>query len=68
VQRFINEDPIDLASGDMNFYAYVFEAPTNYIDPTGLYSMEEFVADLPTLPQGLVDSVVGFGDAFYCQN
>lgn len=64
LNRFIGEDPLELASGDTNFYAYVFDSPINYVDPSGLYSIDELVADLPTLPQGLVDSVVGFGDAF----
>jgi RHS repeat-associated protein len=35
LQRFISEDPIGFKSGDMNVYAYVFNAPTNLVDPSG---------------------------------
>jgi RHS repeat-associated protein len=34
--RFISEDPIGLAGGDINIYAYVGNSPTNYKDPSGL--------------------------------
>src|ERR1700731_1613618 len=34
--RFLNEDPAGFQSGDMNFYAYVFNFPTGWIDPFGL--------------------------------
>jgi hypothetical protein len=33
--RFISEDPIGIDSGDTNLYAYVFNNPTTFIDPTG---------------------------------
>lgn len=36
LQRFISEDPIGLAGGDVNFYAYVGNSPTRYNDPSGL--------------------------------
>jgi RHS repeat-associated protein len=35
-QRFISEDPIELAGGDPNLYAYVFNRPLGYVDPLGL--------------------------------
>jgi RHS repeat-associated protein len=35
IQRFIGEDPIGLAGGDPNLYAYVSNSPTNLIDPFG---------------------------------
>jgi uncharacterized protein RhaS with RHS repeats len=35
LQRFISEDPIEFAGGDVNFYAYVSGDPINYSDPTG---------------------------------
>jgi RHS repeat-associated protein len=35
LQRFISEDPIGLASGDTNPYAYVFNQPTVLVDPIG---------------------------------
>ena len=34
-QRFINLDPIRLASGDFNFYRYVGNDPVNFVDPSG---------------------------------
>ena len=36
LKRFITEDPIRFASGDVNFYRYVGNNLTNYIDPLGL--------------------------------
>jgi RHS repeat-associated protein len=39
LQRFVSEDPIRFADGDVNLYAYVLNAPTVYIDPLGLVTM-----------------------------
>ncbi|MGH7303819.1 MAG: RHS repeat-associated core domain-containing protein [Candidatus Rokuibacteriota bacterium] len=36
LQRFISEDPIEFAGGDVNLYAYVANNPTAHTDPTGL--------------------------------
>ncbi|MGH8006877.1 MAG: RHS repeat-associated core domain-containing protein, partial [Candidatus Binatia bacterium] len=35
LQRFISEDPIGFAGGDVNLYAYAFNNPVNFTDPTG---------------------------------
>ena len=35
IGRFISEDPLGFSAG-INFYEYVFNAPTNLIDPSGL--------------------------------
>jgi RHS repeat-associated protein len=35
VQRFISEDPIEYAAGDLNLHQYVFGAPTTLTDPSG---------------------------------
>jgi RHS repeat-associated protein len=35
--RFISEDPIGFAAGDVNLYGYVENDPVNGTDPTGLY-------------------------------
>jgi RHS repeat-associated protein len=35
--RFIAEDPIGFKAGDPNLYRYVHNAPTRYVDPTGLF-------------------------------
>jgi RHS repeat-associated protein len=34
--RFISEDPIGLDGDDVNFYTYVWNRPTNFVDPGGL--------------------------------
>jgi RHS repeat-associated protein len=36
--RFINEDPLGFEGSGPNFYAYVFDNPTNLVDPFGLES------------------------------
>jgi hypothetical protein len=35
LQRFISEDPIAFNGGDPNLYAYVFNRPVSFRDPTG---------------------------------
>ena len=36
LQRFISEDPIGFAGGDINFYGYVRNSPLTFTDPLGL--------------------------------
>jgi RHS repeat-associated protein len=36
LQRFLTEDPIGFAGGDVNLYAYVGNSPTSFVDPLGL--------------------------------
>jgi RHS repeat-associated protein len=36
IGRFLSEDPLGLAGGDVNFYAYVANDPIDLIDPSGL--------------------------------
>ncbi len=68
--QWITSDPMSLAEHiqmwrngegplELNSYVYGLDNPLRYTDPYGLFS----AADLPTLPQGLVDSVTGFGDS-----
>jgi len=48
--RFVSQDPIGLASGDVNFYRYVGNSPPNFTDPTGLVTFSIGVsADLSFL-------------------
>lgn len=35
LQRFISEDPIEFAAGDPNLFAYAYNNPTNFRDPSG---------------------------------
>ena len=35
LQRFISEDPLGFSGGDANLYGYVWNSPTNFIDPLG---------------------------------
>jgi RHS repeat-associated protein len=35
LQRFLSEDPLELAGGDINLYVYVRNSPLNFVDPTG---------------------------------
>jgi RHS repeat-associated protein len=39
-QRFISEDPIEIAGGDYNLYAYVKNDPANKLDPLGLFFLQ----------------------------
>jgi RHS repeat-associated protein len=34
-QRFLSEDPVGFQAGDLNLFAYVFNEPTAFVDPTG---------------------------------
>ena len=36
LRRFISEDPLGFAGGDINLYAYALSSPTNFTDPLGL--------------------------------
>jgi hypothetical protein len=50
--RFLSEDPIGFASGQLNQYIYVTNNPINYNDPLGLY--DDF-CDLYFDPNNLFD-------------
>jgi len=42
VGRFISEDPIGFAGGDVNLYAYARNIPVKWIDPQGLAPYDKF--------------------------
>src|SRR5437899_7120311 len=35
--RFIAEDPVQFAGGDVNLYVYVWNDPTRFVDPFGVW-------------------------------
>jgi RHS repeat-associated protein len=41
MQRFISQDPIGLAGGDVNLYAYASNSPVNFTDGSGLTIFED---------------------------
>ena len=43
LQRFISEDPIGLAGGEVNLYGYVAENPLRWIDQLGLVSSGPYI-------------------------
>ena len=44
--RFLTEDSFGLAAGDANFYRYVANAPTEFIDPSGHVAVAEYAVML----------------------
>lgn len=42
--RFVSEDPIGFVGGDVNVYTYASNVPLVYIDPLGLYTVEELAS------------------------
>jgi len=57
VGRFLSEDPLSFAAGDVNLTRYVSNAPTNYVDPTGLQQTWAFGA-APGLTQSTLDNAI----------
>jgi RHS repeat-associated protein len=53
-QRFASEDPLGFKAGDANLHAYVGNAPTRLVDPTG-----EFVWAIPV--GGCIGGALAFG-------
>jgi hypothetical protein len=50
LQRFISEDPLGFAGGDINLYVYALSSPTNFTDPLG------FTVDATTIA-GCFDTI-----------
>jgi len=59
LQRFISEDPIRLAGGDINYYVYVSNDPIRYRDPHGLLT--------PTIP-GYYSCLRKIAPRLFCRN
>lgn len=60
LQRFISEDPIGFAGGDVNFYAYVWNNPVRFLDPLGLAVGDWW--DVPANLERAYDIAVEEGD------
>ncbi|MQY51204.1 RHS repeat-associated core domain-containing protein [Rhodocyclus gracilis] len=43
IGRFVSEDPIAFASGDMSFYVYGSNNPVNFNDPSGLTNLLQYL-------------------------
>ncbi|HKV23081.1 MAG TPA: RHS repeat-associated core domain-containing protein [Candidatus Acidoferrum sp.] len=61
-QRFISEDPIGLAGGGPNLYAYAGDDPVDFIDPLGLYNVWNFWYDAGSFSEAFADTLT-FGNA-----
>jgi RHS repeat-associated protein len=57
IGRFISDDPIGLAGGDVNLYAYVGNRPLNLSDPFGLYGFDSFLYDSAQFSAGVGDNL-----------
>ena len=55
--RFISEDPIGVEGGDENFYAYTFNSPLNFTDPSGELAFAPFIPPVVTCLRGAGQSI-----------
>jgi RHS repeat-associated protein len=76
LHRFINQDPMGFAGSGPNLYAYVFDSPTNLVDPFGLegewwsphsydfshYNPWDTVQDVGNVAEAFTDTIT-FGSA-----
>lgn len=69
LQRFISEDPIGLAGGDVDFYSYVQGSPLLRVDPLGLYDLTFSTGlHVPISPGVAVGPVASSSIQNYSQN
>ncbi|WP_353928958.1 Ig-like domain-containing protein [Okeanomitos corallinicola TIOX110] len=61
--RFLSEDPIGFAGGDVNLYRYVFNSPVNLNDPSGETAVAAPVIFIPGVGQVILIGVVIIGGA-----
>ncbi len=60
--RFLSEDPLGFDAGDYNLYRYVFNNPTNAVDPTGEFAFLPWLlkASAEAAVDALMQGVVGY--------
>lgn len=65
LQRFVSEDPIGITGGDVNLYAYVWNSPTIFVDPLGLWGFGASVSGTGEVGVGAAGAAGtgGFGGA-----
>jgi RHS repeat-associated protein len=59
VGQFISQDPIGFAAGDANLYRYVGNSPTNFTDPSGLFSEISLPNPIDVVPILIALSPIG---------
>ena len=59
--RFLSEDPIGFAGGDVNLYRYVFNNPVNLIDPWGLDAGDVYLYESNNFIQSIVGGLTSGG-------
>ena len=52
LQRFLTEDPLGLAGGDVNLYSYIANGPTYGSDPSGMFLPSDSYGNSSTAPLG----------------
>jgi RHS repeat-associated protein len=52
LQRFLTEDPLGLAGGDVNLYSYIANGPTYGTDPSGMFLPSDSYGNGSTAPLG----------------
>jgi RHS repeat-associated protein len=58
--RFLQEDPLGFAAGDLNLYRYVLNDPVNLVDPFGLYCLSNVaIAAISGAAGGAVTGAIG---------
>lgn len=60
IGRFISEDPLGFAAGDVNFYAYVGNNPINFNDPSGQILLNGAGAAAGAVYGGIAGGISGF--------
>ncbi|MCP5094864.1 MAG: hypothetical protein GY943_04860, partial [Chloroflexi bacterium] len=61
--RFLSEDPLGFDAGDYNLYRYVFNNPTNNVDPTGEFAFLPFL--LQASAEAAVDALLQMGINYF---